>query len=505
MRHITSPLSIILIFIGLISVLFIGIGAKGCSDVWWHQKKDNSVAGSSSGGQVTDVVAPSNLAANPASSTAVALTWTDNSYNESGFVIERKTGLAGVYASIATPDANSTVYTDTPLASATIYYYRIKAFNPLFEKYSNEVSTMTYGVWSTTNPTGAPAARYNPVAVFANTNMIVWGGYEPGNYLTSGGVYNPTLDSWTPTAAVPPGFSGRLDCTTIWTGSQMLIWGGHIYSVAEGKNVPLPNGSMYNPLLDTWTAMDESVPPVPVSRTGQSAVWTGNSMIVWGGYDGSVCLKSGAVFDPNANAWIVILPDPPATIDARRWHTAVWTGAGSEPWRHRMIIWGGTTGSVYLSNGGFYDMETSVWFTLPTANAPSARARHTVIWTGSKMIVWGGINEQGYLNTGGVYDPATNTWAPMSTVNAPIGRMDHTAIWTGNVMIVWGGGIAPGTTTGGIYDPQTDTWYPTPTTGAPAQRGKHTAVWDNINNFMIIWGGWDGATYFDTGGRYTAP
>jgi len=53
------------------------------------------------------------------------------------------------------------------------------------------------------------------------------------------------------------------------------------------------------------------------------------------------------------------------------------------------------------------------------------------------------------LNTGGRYNPGTDSWTTTSTTNAPTARADHTAVWTGSEMIVWGG--APATNTGGRY------------------------------------------------------
>ena len=46
--------------------------------------------------------APSALAATALSTTQINLTWSDNSANETGFKIERKTGSGGTYAQIAT-------------------------------------------------------------------------------------------------------------------------------------------------------------------------------------------------------------------------------------------------------------------------------------------------------------------------------------------------------------------------------------------------------------------
>ena len=61
--------------------------------------------------------------------------------------------------------------------------------------------------------------------MWTGSEMIVWGGTDQTNYLNTGGRYNPTTDSWTPTglderAARPIGH------TAVWTGSEMIVWGG---------------------------------------------------------------------------------------------------------------------------------------------------------------------------------------------------------------------------------------------------------------------------------------
>jgi hypothetical protein len=64
------------------------------------------------------------------------------------------------------------------------------------------------------------------------------------------------------------------------------------------------------------------------------------------------------------------------------------------------------------------------WTPTSLTGAPSPRARHVAVWTGSRMIIWGGDGEfSPYLvNTGGVYAPATNTWTATSLTGAPTGR-----------------------------------------------------------------------------------
>ena len=95
-----------------------------------------------------------------------------------------------------------------------------------------------------------------------------------------------------------------------------------------------------------------------------------------------------------------------------------------------------------------------------------------------------------------------DTWTATSTTSAPDGRYDHTAVWTGSEMIVWGGHNGTSyVNTGGRYNPTTDSWTATSTTNAPAARGEgHTAVWTGSE--MIVWGGAGNAGVLNTGGRY---
>jgi hypothetical protein len=73
--------------------------------------------------------APANLAARAASASAIDLSWTDRSNNESGFVIERSLKKNGTYSVIGTAGAGVTVFRDTGVAANTRYYYHVRAVN----------------------------------------------------------------------------------------------------------------------------------------------------------------------------------------------------------------------------------------------------------------------------------------------------------------------------------------------------------------------------------------
>jgi N-acetylneuraminic acid mutarotase len=330
--------------------------------------------------------------------------------------------------------------------------------------------------WTATN--GPPDARSYHTAVWTGSEMIVWGGLT-AVLTNSGGRYAPSTDSWTPTSTTnaPAARDGH---TAVWTGSEMIVWGG-----GDASN-NINTGGKYNPSADDWTATSTTNAPTP--RFYYTAVWTGSEMIVWGGEDESGnSLNTGGRYNPNTDSWTAT--STTNVPDIRHSHTAVWSG-------NEMIVWGGFGTSGFLNTGGRYNPNTDIWTPTNTTNAPTPRDGHTAVWTGSEMIVWGG----GPSSTGGRYSPNTDNWTATTTTNAPDPRIVHTAVWTGSEMIIWGGLVGTYVNMGGSYNPSTDTWVATSTTDAPTGRGFHTAVW--TGDEMIVWGGFDNNIQLASGGRY---
>ncbi len=327
----------------------------------------------------------------------------------------------------------------------------------------------TTDTWQQHNHAASPVARSEHTAVWTGTEMIIWGGRADENdALNDGGRYSPSTDSWRPIASTGAP-AGRWAHTAVWTGTEMIIWGGR--DAFGSKNA----GGRYNPLTDSWTptAMDGA----PVARQLHTAVWTGGEMIVWGGTTKTAGLTEGGRYDPVANTWRLIPGTLVNSPPGRHSHTAIWTGT-------EMIVWGGVDGALFRNDGGRYSPTGNSWTTLGSSGVLVGRAGHIAVWTGSEMILWGGQNETGIpLNDGGRYDPGANSWTMMSTSGAPA-LFRNPAVWTGREVIVWGG-------QGASYNPLADSWTPVTSSGAPAERRGHTAVWNG--NRMITWGGFTDA------------
>ena len=337
----------------------------------------------------------------------------------------------------------------------------------------------TVNTWAATSTVNAPAGRAFHTAVWTGSEMIVWGGQNDNQVFNNGARYNPATDSWRSISNPGAPTGGK----AVWTGNEVIIWGGE-------------SGARYNPVTNSWTAV--STANAPLYRGNHTVAWTGSEMIVWGGVDPfGFALNTGGKYNPGTNSWAATsTTNAPA---ARSQHTALWTG-------NEMIVWGGLDyfGAYGLRTGGKYNPSTDSWTATSLTDAPSNRHQHTAVWTGIEMIVWGGTNVSGVFNSGGRYNPAANSWTATSITNSPPGRARHTAVWTGSEMIVWGGFTASGATnTGGRYNPTVDIWASTSTTGAPSPRADHTAVWTGTQ--LIVWGGEEMfPTGLNTGGRYCA-
>jgi hypothetical protein len=338
--------------------------------------------------------------------------------------------------------------------------------------------------WTSINTTGeawSGGLRTNAssnATIWTGTEMIVWGGSDGlDNSLNNGARYNPATDTWSPIPAVS-GVAGRSGQVSVWTGTEMIMTGARV--------------ARYTPSTSTWIP-DRPSSLEPSNRSSHSSAWTGSEMIAWGGVGSGGVLGTGGRYHPQTGERRP-LPMSGAPY-ARSGHSCAWSGS-------EMIVWGGADGATHQADGARYQPGANVWIAMSGTSAPSARKDHSAVWTGTEYVVWGGIGSGGLMGDGARYSPAGDAWTAVNATGAPSARRFHTAVWTGTEMIVWGGidsALTP-LGDGARYDPATDTWTPVSTSGAPAARYVHSAIWTGSE--MIVWGGnTPGAT--STGARYT--
>jgi hypothetical protein len=379
------------------------------------------------------------------------------------------------------------------------------------------------GTWAPL-PLSPLEALKDSLSVWTGEKMIIWAGDGNSGSVNSGALYDPITGSWTlisSTDNVPSHRTDLMDFHGIWTGAQMMVWSGRSsdgeYSDAATQRVIRDDGGIYVPETDTWVAIAET--DLSPGRAYVHGVWTGSQMIVWGGNHETSASGAqdlgveeptlGAIFTPgnvdttSDDAWQAL-----STTNApsqRKHGVVVWTG-------NRLLTWGGAySHTLFYNDGASYDPETDSWTAISSIGAPSGREFSAFVWTGSKLLVWGGYNGAECLDDGALYDPSTDTWSPITTVNAPSARMTTSASWTGDEMILWGGANVltdsdgnQSTTylsDGAFYNPDTDTWTTMAAVDTLSGRRSFVQVWTGSQ--LIIWGGYNGTEYFKDGAIFT--
>jgi hypothetical protein len=123
-----------------------------------------------------------------------------------------------------------------------------------------------------------PEPRSDATAVWDGTEALFIAGTRAGaNGPSADGVaFNPATGRW---RRLPVMTYSRSGFAAVWTGHQVLIWGGLTGPYAN-QEIP-PHGVAYDPAANRWSAL----PMSPLrGRSLPTAVWTGRQMIVWGGF-----------------------------------------------------------------------------------------------------------------------------------------------------------------------------------------------------------------------------
>ncbi len=283
--------------------------------------------------------------------------------------------------------------------------------------------------------------------------------------------------------------------TAVWTGDVMIVWGGYDERVAFGT------GAIYDPETDQWSSMSNAGAPQPRWEAG--AVWTGSELIVWGGIDADLDpVGGGGIYDPATDRWRAMSNvDAPS---ARKFHQAQWTG-------DRLLVWGGSDDVEALPLSAdfdvvqLYDPVDDVWTRQPTTGGGEAYRVESGVsaWTSGGFVLgggWGPEREQGTAPFGRLAPDWS--WHAIDTTSAPSVRINQVGAVTDTSLFVWGGFGGGFRNDGALYDWTADAWRTVSTVGAPSPREVATAVWTGRD--VVVWGGSAGALTpsFADGGHY---
>jgi hypothetical protein len=258
---------------------------------------------------------------------------------------------------------------------------------PTIATQADPLSSVAHG-WTQLPLPPSPAS--NTASVWTGTELISWGGYvsdtpsRPDSFLSTGFAFNPSSDAWSPIPSAP---EGRSDAIAIWTGSEALFLFGH----DDSKGYT--DGFAFDPSTNSW----RTVAAAPIDPYVITAVWTGSKVIAWGSRTRGSSSAAGAIYEPTTDTWRRIA-DAPISLNAA---SSVWTGS-------QMIVFGslldsGNHAATDTAIGASYDPAADSWTVLPPSEL-SPQASSTA-WTGDRVLAWDYITHSQTLN------PNTQTWA----------------------------------------------------------------------------------------------
>lgn len=346
------------------------------------------------------------------------------------------------------------------------------------------------GHWSTL-PVAPIQPRDGAASVWTGRQMLIWGG-EQGvtgtRLVNTGAAYDPTTRTWT---VLPPSpLSPRVNMASVWTGRYWLLWGGDTSSTAAVAT----DGALYNPSTQTW----QLLPSVAMASDGRPrAAWNGTQVIVVTAPRAStVNVLHGAAFNPSTDRWT-----PLADIVAPRDHplvsfVALASGSDVYAWYewNRTIPLGNGAQTYAQGVDGFALHAGSTAWAADSRLTPGIEGAEGAIALGSRVYLpagrtcWGCLGPGPYASPlGGVLiDPGTGGKTTISA--GPVAAEQRAAYaWTGHALLAfnYAAGLSSPTNSAAAWDPPTNTW--TTLAREPHDIGPMSnAVW--TGSHLLVWG-----------------
>jgi hypothetical protein len=188
---------------------------------------------------------------------------------------------------------------------------------------------------------------------------------------------------------------------------------------------------------------------------------------------------------PEPQRWAQALPTTaPPPRDAHRMATDLAT--------HRIVMFGGWNGSVYLGDTWEYD---GVHWTENVVPGPRARGLHALAYDEARgvTLLFGGVfapGQSGYL--GDTWQYANGVWTQRSSTAFPPRRFDHAMVYDskrGRIVMFGGRGSSGASLMGDTWEWDGSSWIPMSPAVSPTPRAGHTMAFDPVSGSVLLFGG----------------
>lgn len=223
--------------------------------------------------------------------------------------------------------------------------------------------------------TRLPLAMRNFLSVWVGEAALLIGGErgDPGRG-TIGTIlrFDPRTETLT---ALPSGIPARRAMSGVWTGTEVLVFGGDLVEGATFRPVYTNDILRVDPRTGGTVVASAKL---PTPRAFTSAAWDGRYAYVFGGYNGGV-LGDVLRYDPRADTIEVL---PAVLGSGRAYTTAISTGRFA-------YLFGGWDGVAHTTQIQRFDAERGT-ISVMSARLPDPRIGIAAVWTGKEALLFGG-------------------------------------------------------------------------------------------------------------------
>jgi len=213
--------------------------------------------------------------------------------------------------------------------------------------------------------------------------MVMVGGAIADGDHNEFALYDPRSDRWE-TVLAPREQTARGSYTMVAAANEVIVWGGS--DATSDTGIPRNDGWRFDVAARRWSSVSRNSAPAP--RWGHAAWWIGDALLVWGGNNGSITLRSGGRYFAAPDAWVASqargAPGPLNGVGSFE-HPGVWTGSDLYVWT---LTPGGEVGA------GRFDPRSDRWFAADPPPQATRRRESTSVWVDCGLYVVGGRDVQ---------------------------------------------------------------------------------------------------------------
>jgi hypothetical protein len=286
---------------------------------------------------------------------------------------------------------------------------------------SAEIYDPKTGIFSVTGSMSTGRA-YHAATLLSDGRVLVAGG--SWDRRGSAETYDPKTGLFSPTGLM---IAARMNATaTLLSDGRVLIAGGDIPPDGRsGSGNPLASAEMYNPKTGTFS----STGSMRAARSYHTAtLFSDGRVLVAGGVGSGSQLASAEIYNPKTGTF----SSTGSMVAARNYHAATLLSDS------RVLVAGGLSSGRSLASAEIYDPMTGTFSSTGSMIAAHMDATATTLSDGRALLAGGEVSFGTALASAEIYDPKTGAFSPAGSMTTARGYHTATLLTDGRVLVAGG-------------------------------------------------------------------